>query len=467
MLFPTLGFVLFFLPVFALSWALAGRPVWRKAVLVAASYGFYAGWDARFTLLLLASSAVAFAAGRLIGRARTDRGRRGVVAAAVTIDLLGLGAFKYGLFLGDSVNAALAGLGLGMQVPLPSIILPVGISFFTFHGISYVVDVYRRQIPATRSPLDMLRYMAFFPQLVAGPILRAAMFLPQIATAAVPVAIPATRALMLIVIGLFKKVIVAQYLAAVLVDPAFAEPDRFGAADLWLAAYGYAVQIYCDFSGYTDMAIGLALLLGYRFPVNFNQPYRAASPREFWRRWHISLSSWLRDYLYKPLGGNRGGAVRTGCTLMATMLLGGLWHGAAWTFVIWGGVHGLVLAVLRGIGARGLGRGVPRWLGIVLTFHFLCLTWVLFRAPDIGTAWVYLAGLIRPGAAVTLATPLALGLLGIGALTQALPPGGFDRAERRLHGLPGVVKGVLLGAAIMGIEALSPEGVAPFIYFQF
>src|SRR3954453_10307724 len=300
MLFPTSAFLIFFLVVAAAMAALETRFTAKKAVLVIASYFFYAQWDWRFCFLLAFSSTVSYGAGLLIGRAGDDRNRRIILGGAVTVHLALLGVFKYFDFFVYSANELARAAGFTHELPFLEILLPVGISFFTFHGISYVTDVYRRDVAVCRDPLDMALYMSFFPQLVAGPIVRAAYFLPQLAqpsTAPIPLA----PALLLILGGLFKKVVIANYLATGLVDPVFAAPTSYGGPDLLLSTYGYAVQIYCDFSAYTDMAIALAALCGFRFPANFNQPYRAQRLREFWQRWHISLSTWLRDYLYKPL----------------------------------------------------------------------------------------------------------------------------------------------------------------------
>src|SRR5579871_3204072 len=383
MLFPTLNFGLFFLFVFFAAWGAWRWPVIRIWVLISASYAFYAFWDRRFTALLLGSTILNWGMGRLVHRVRGAKARKAVVAAAVALNLVVLGVFKYFNFFADSLNSALYSLGVARELPYLNVALPVGISFFTFHGISYLVDLYRGKL-ARASPFShVLLYIAFFPQLVAGPIVRASFFMPQIAAKPDPQQIKACRAFLLIVGGLLKKVIVANYLATDLVDDAFFDPTRYGAADLLLAIYGYALQIYCDFSAYTDIAIGVAALLGYRFPQNFDQPYRALGLQDFWRRWHISLSSWLRDYLYIPLGGNTGDWRRYR-NLMITMLLGGLWHGAAWTFVAWGALHGSALVVEHWLREHvRLPRG-PLWraLGVVLTFHFVCLTWIFFRAPD-------------------------------------------------------------------------------------
>ena len=342
MLFPTLDFLLFFIVVLAVMVPLAVTTEWRKLALVAASYFFYAQWNWHYCLLLAGSSLLTYAGGIAIGAASSQRTRKLIVGVTVAMHLLLLSTFKYLDFLVGSANHLLHALGAGRELPFMEIILPVGISFFTFHGISYLVDIYRGDVAVCRRPVDILLYLSFFPQLVAGPIVRAAFFLPQLAQ---PPAerVPLAEPVLLILGGLFKKVVIATYLATDLVDPVFFDPSRFGTTDLVLAAYGYAVQIYCDFSAYTDMAIGFAALLGYRFPINFDQPYRAQSLREFWQRWHISLSSWLRDYLYKPLGGSRGSRWFTTRNLMITMLLGG--SGTA----------------RRGSSSPGAGCTVPAW----------------------------------------------------------------------------------------------------------
>src|SRR5579864_9423637 len=395
MLFPTSGFLLFFLVVAAAMAVLETRFALKKAVLVLASYYFYAQWDWRFCFLLAGSTAVSYLAGRLIGAARRRDRQRLVLGIAVALHLGLLGIFKYLDFLVLSANRLAHLLGLEHELPFLEVLLPVGISFFTFHGISYVTDVYRGDARVCRNPLDMALYMSFFPQLVAGPIVRAAYFLPQLARPSTE-PIPIAPALLLILGGLFKKTVIANYLATGLVDPVFSAPTDYGGPDLLFAVYGYAVQIYCDFSAYSDIAIALAALLGFRFPANFNQPYRSERLREFWRRWHISLSSWLRDYLYKPLGGNRRGRFNTYRNLLLTMLLGGLWHGAAWKFAAWGALHGGGLAAERLI-EPWLGRrsqSLPgRIIATLIVFHFVCLAWIFFRAEDFEMARLYIAGI--------------------------------------------------------------------------
>ncbi len=388
-------------------------------------------------------------------------------AVAVTIHLLLLGTFKYLDFLTLSANRLAHLLGLQAELPFIEVILPVGISFFTFHGISYVVDVYRGDVAVCRRPLDMLLYMSFFPQLVAGPIVRASYFLPQLQRPSEE-PIPVATAVVLILGGLFKKVVIANYLATTLADPVFGAPTSYGGPDLLLAAYAYAVQIYCDFSAYTDMAIAIAALCGFRFPRNFDQPYRAQRLREFWQRWHISLSTWLRDYLYKPLGGNRYGRFRTYRNLMITMLLGGIWHGAGWKFVMWGAMHGGGLAVERMLIPSRPRTMLGRIVSTVVVFHFVCLAWIFFRAEDFTVASLFIAGLLRGwGQGVQQAGPFAVALILIGMAGQFTPVRLFEPISTWLERVPLWGIGVAAGVGVAIVNALGPEGVAPFISFRF
>jgi alginate O-acetyltransferase complex protein AlgI len=470
MLFPTFSFLLFFLIVAATMVALQQHFSAKKTVLVIASYYFYAQWDWHFCFLLAFSSVISYVAGLLISSTENRQRRRLFVGIAVALHLALLGAFKYLDFFVSSANQLATLLGLQHELPFFEILLPVGISFFTFHGISYITDVYRGDVAVCRNPLDMLLYMSFFPQLVAGPIVRAAYFLPQLARPSTePIPIPA--ALLLILGGLFKKVVVANYLATGLVDPVFAAPTSYGGPDLLLATYGYAVQIYCDFSAYSDMAIALAALLGFRFPANFNQPYRAQRLREFWQRWHISLSTWLRDYLYKPLGGNRYGRLKTYRNLIVTMLLGGIWHGAGWKFVAWGALHGGGLTVERVL-EPWLGRGpsslTGRLVATVLVFHFVCLGWIFFRAEDFAMAKLYIAGLGSGwGDGLQQAAPAMVALIGVGLIGQFTPAALFERTASAFARLPSWGLGAITGMGVAAINALGPEGIAPFIYFRF
>jgi alginate O-acetyltransferase complex protein AlgI len=470
MLFPTSGFLLFFLVVAAAMAILETRFLAKKAVLVAASYYFYAQWDWRFCFLLAFSTALSYAAGLLIGASRQPKRRRLVLTIAVALHLGLLGIFKYLDFFVSGANELARLLALEHELPFIEILLPVGISFFTFHGISYVTDVYRGDAEVCRNPLDMALYMSFFPQLVAGPIVRAAYFLPQLARPSHE-PIPIAAALVLILAGLFKKVVIANYLATGLVDPVFAAPTAYGGPDLLFAVYGYAVEIYCDFSAYSDMAIALAALVGFRFPANFNQPYRAERLREFWQRWHISLSTWLRDYLYKPLGGNRHGRARTYRNLLVTMLLGGLWHGAAWKFIAWGALHGGGLALERLIEpliGRHSRSPAARAAATVIVFHFVCLAWIFFRAEDFAIARLYIAGFaVGWSHGLQQAGPAMVALIALGMAGQFTPPRLFESAAAAVARVPAWGIGATAGIAVAAINALGPEGVAPFIYFRF
>ncbi|RZJ93882.1 MAG: MBOAT family protein [Brevundimonas sp.] len=472
MLFPTLAFGVFFLFVYFISWSLDRENGRRKVFLLLASWFFYAQWDWRFVLLLIASAVLNWAVAALIVRREPDK-RKWLVGLGVAANLVILGFFKYYGFFVEQMVDLLAGFGWERDLPLLQIVLPVGISFFTFQGISYVVDVHRGKTPPAKSLLDVLLLMSFFPHLVAGPIVRASDLLPQFDRAPRINREIATHGLLLIVWGLFKKTVIASELATRLVDPVFFDPAAHSALDIAGAVYGYAVQIYCDFSAYSDMAIGIAALLGYSFPRNFDQPYRASSMQSFWRRWHISLSSWLRDYLYVPLGGGKKGLASSCLNVMITMLLGGLWHGAAWTFIAWGALHGSVQVVER-LGRAALGktaegadrRIIPGWLGVVITFHIVCLGWILFRAETFGMALQMLEGLGRAGP-VTMVTPFLLTLIVGGLAMHFLPPRAVEGVAAWMKPAPSLTLGVLIGIAILLVEAMRPEGVAPFIYFQF
>lgn len=493
MLFPTLDFALFFLVVFTISWELRHRLNWRKMFLLGASYFFYGYWDWRFTGLLFASSLLNYGAGSLLQRSDDERRRKLIVGVAVALNLVVLGFFKYYGFFLDSLTDLLVRLEIERDLPFLEIILPVGISFFTFQGISYVVDVYRRDIKAVSSLVDLCLYISFFPQLVAGPIVRASQFLPQLSAEPVLTRAQVGHGVVLIVIGLFKKMVVANYLATELVDKVFFDPSIYGAVDLLIGVYAYAVQIYCDFSGYSDIAIGIAALLGFQFNRNFDQPYRANSLQDFWRRWHISLSSWLRDYLYKPLGGSRGGTLSTYRNLILTMVLGGIWHGAAWTFILWGVFHGAALAVERlikalkpqpafaiatvgyGGGAVGRmlevsdagGRSLAHFMGVAFTFHLVCFSWILFRSADMNIVQALLQGLGNWRGVPELVTPF-LCVLVFGTLSfQFLPGDWVEKISQRVSKLGSVGLGLFLFVGLILVEAVSPEGVAPFIYFQF
>ena len=543
MLFPTFTFAAFFAVVLPVSWALRKRPVPWKLFVLGASYWFYAAWDRRFVLLLVAMTLVSAATSRLNRHFRHAAARRAALAAGVVFDLGVLAFFKYYGFFTQSLET-----NFGISSPALGIVLPIGISFFTFQAISYVVDVHRGHTPPAPL-LDFALYLSFFPQLVAGPIVRATEFLPQMRfpprgrrgrrgagshESGAPAQLqlwpeqgwsaPAGgridriefgRAAHLIGRGMFKKVVIADFLADAIVDQAFASPGAYSALDVLFGVYGYAVQIYADFSGYTDMAIGVALLMGFRFPQNFDRPYAAVSIQDFWRRWHMTLSRWLRDYLYIPLGGNRRGRVRTYVNLLVTMGLGGLWHGAAGVFIVWGLYHGVGLAVERlsgrlwsarkgadqdrgeerarkgadqarkgadqartGAGqdrgeerarrAPGAGSSLRAWLQVLAVFHFVCAGWVLFNSESLARAGDVYARLVGGwGMESKLLTPTVAAVIIGSVLAQYIPVALARRWTTRLAEAPAAVIAAGFAVWIMIVVALGPEGVADYIYFQF
>ena len=460
MLFPTVTFAVFFLIVLPVSWALQPHQrAWRAWILLA-SYVFYGWWDWHFVFLLAASTVVNHVLAVAIFRAPSPTLKKTFLGLAVAFDLGLLGYFKYADFFLSSVDNVVGTSWLA------NITLPVGISFFTFMAISYVVDTYRGQlVPASFARFAV--FQAFFPHLVAGPIVRASELLPQLERPRNPRRVDNSRAFVLILSGLFLKVVIANHLSTHIVDDVFAAPNRHSSLEVLVAVYGYAVQIFADFCGYTNIAIGVALLLGFEFPQNFASPYAAVSLQDFWRRWHMTLSRWLRDYLYIPLGGNRKGRVLTYRNLLLTMLLGGLWHGAAWTFVVWGGIHGAGLAIERALGWRPVSRRAT-WFGRVLTFHVVCLGWIFFRADSFGRAGQVIERLFtawgRPSPLVTTSVVLAIA---VGILGQYLRPGMVTATLEGFRRLPALAQAACVGVALMLINTLGPEGVAPFIYFRF
>ncbi len=473
MLFPTIQFAVFFPIVFVLSWLLRPYPTRWKVLMVIASFIFYGWWDWHYTFLLGGSILANQMFAKAIAPSR-EPVRRVLLIAAVAVNLGALAYFKYYGFFATSVVDSLGDVGIKVSPPLFQIILPIGISFFTFQALSYVVDTYRGKV--TPVPLlDFATYLSFFPHLVAGPIVRASEFLPQLQERPDPRYLDGSHAFRLIVAGMFKKVVISSYLAGAIVDKVFAAPANHSSLEILFAIYGYAIQIYADFSGYTDIAIGIALLLGIRFPPNFDSPYTARSLQDFWRRWHMTLSRFLRDYLYIPLGGNRGPRWKTYRNLMLTMLIGGLWHGAAWTFVVWGGIHGTGLAIEHFRSDRreqlGLpepeptrGRMVIEWL---ITFNVVCLAWVFFRSPTFSTAFTMLHQLFTAWGPAPLVTPLLLLTIVAMLASQFVPEEAMRGVQAQFSRFPVVAQGLTLAGCFFVINALGPIGVAPFIYFQF
>jgi D-alanyl-lipoteichoic acid acyltransferase DltB (MBOAT superfamily) len=473
-IFPTSTFAVFFVIVLVASWALMPRPrIWRL-FMIGASFVFYADWDWKFVGLLAFSILWNQAIGVGIYRLTVKSQKQALLTIGLVGDLGLLGYFKYYNFFVSSGHNLFADVGVGFPIATKSIILPVGISFFTFMAISYIVDIYRGEL-APSSLTKFGAYLSFFPHLVAGPIVRGSELLPQLETPRDPSRVDTSRAFYLIATGLFKKVVIANYLATHIVDPVFGAPVQHSSLETWVGVYAYSVQIYADFSGYTDMAIGLALLLGFKFPQNFDSPYAAISIQDFWRRWHMTLSRWLRDYLYIPLGGNRKGEARTYANLMATMLLGGLWHGAAWSFVIWGGLHGAWLAIGRWRRERGLVddavRGWVLWRRRIITFNLVSFAWIFFRSGSedgLSTAWQIIKRLFDNwGAASPLVTSGVVALIVLGIATQYLPARVPQAIMAWFSQARIAVQIVVLALALMVSHAMGPQGVAPFIYFRF
>ncbi len=471
MLFNTPEYFLFLLIVLILYYGLT-RP-WQNRMLLVASYFFYGVWDYRFLGLILLSTVVDFFAGRAIFRSRSPARRRLFLLTSLGVNLGVLGFFKYFNFFVDSAATLLGLFNFQPHLPVLYVILPVGISFYTFQTMAYSIDIYRGQMEPVENFRDFALYVCYFPQLVAGPIERPRNLLPALQARRRVTADQFTSGLVLILIGLFRKVVIADGIGGE-VDRIFGSYGRASTPELILGIYLFALQIYCDFAGYTGIARGTSRLLGIELMENFNQPYFASNVAEFWRRWHISLSTWLRDYLYIPLGGNRRGTLNTYRNLMLTMLLGGLWHGAAWVFVIWGGLHGLYLVAYR-IFSRW--RRSPtatagaRWTwsraaGMILTFHLVLLAWVFFRAPGLRAALEYLQLLFsfrEMGDWVAVLPALLLPwllVLAIDIPQYALGDQVFLRRVPRLarHAL----------VALMLLLVLLGAGTrAPFIYFQF
>ncbi len=471
MLFNSWTFLLFFLIVFGLYQVLQNWSQ-QKLLLLVASYFFYAAWNPAYVLILLASTLLDWSLARWIARTDDARKRRLLLLASLVANLGLLGLFKYGFFLLDNLHSVLLLVGVSYQPPAWGIVLPIGISFYTFASLSYTIDVYRREVRADASLLDYGLFVSFFPHLVAGPIVRASQLLPQIAQPRKANAEQVGWGLTLVILGLFSKVVLADKVFAPVVDQVYARPSVANAADTWVAILGFSGQIYYDFSGYSLCAIGLALCFGFAFPDNFRHPYAARGFSDFWRRWHITLSTWLRDYLYIPLGGNRHGNLRTYLNLMLTMLIGGLWHGASWLFVLWGGLHGLFLAAERlvvGDRRSPVTSESSPLLGLTLfTFLAVSVTWIPFRSPDLGVATDVFAGAFRFGVASILAWDrAAICFVGIAATLAWHAMLRDSSLERRFGGLDRRLQAVVLGCCVIAMYLVSGGDERAFIYFQF
>ena len=472
------GLFLFLFAGFAFFYQFMRRAVMLRMIYVVLfSLYFYYKTSGLFLFLLVGMSVSDYVIGRFLCAARKQSLRKWLVALSLTIDIGVLCYFKYTNFFIGLLNDVSGRDWLDFQ----NIFLPVGISFFTFQSISYIIDLYKRRIDPADQWIDYLFYLSFFPQLVAGPIVKARDFMPQIRQKPIVV----TRemfgmGIFLIISGLFKKAIISDYISLNFVDRIFDNPLLYSGFENLMGVYGYALQIYCDFSGYSDMAIGIALLLGFRFPKNFDAPYKSATITEFWRRWHISLSTWLRDYLYISLGGNRKGRIRTYGNLLLTMLLGGLWHGAAVRFILWGGLHGAALALHKlwmalVPGAKATGAQMHWWsraAGMLLTFNIVCLGWLMFRAESMQTVSLMLHQIFENFNAamipqVVTGYAAVFALIAAGYILHLLPSAVDAVAQRIVVHAPLVLQVLMAAAMIWCVMQIKSSDIQPFIYFQF
>jgi alginate O-acetyltransferase complex protein AlgI len=473
MIFTSITFVVFFSVVLALLASIRGT-MGRLWLLLLASYVFYANWNVLYVVLIFLYGLWGWGLGLAMHHSQSPSMRRFYFVLSIVLSLGTLAYFKYANFIGENL-ARLTGSEHWKSV---EIVLPVGISFFTFHTMSYVIDLYRGRIGPCRSPVKFFLFVAFFPQLVAGPILRASAFLPQLDRPVVLTWPNFVRGAQLFIGGAIQKTLFADHLA-IFVDQVYRSPEIYTPGTLWLAVAAYSMQIFCDFAGYSLMAIGTARILGFDLPENFRMPYLAQSVADFWHRWHISLSTWLRDYLYIPLGGNRKGELRTDVNIAITMLLGGLWHGASWNFVAWGALHGLALGIHRHWArwreSRGLGEGragsAYRTASWALTLLFCSLAWIPFRSPSLETTQAFVRGLLpnSTGSFAWYHTPTVTILMVavLWHLVYQFAPAVMARLPFRSDEINGWPAMLTLGYSVLLLLLLAPLNAAPFIYFQF
>ena len=464
-----LGMFLIFYPIYILT-TRAKTFTLRNVYVFAFSLFFYYKSSGAYFVLLLFSGVVDYNLAKLLYEEVLESYRKFYLVLSIVLNLCFLGYFKYTNFLIDNYNGI-----FDQSMSFHDIILPVGISFYTFQSMSYIIDIYRRELQPTKNILDYMFFVSFFPQLVAGPIVRASEFIPQIYNKLNLTKEDVNKAFFLIIGGLIKKTFISDYISLNFVDRVFDSPNSYTAFENLMASYGYAIQIYCDFSGYSDMAIGIALLMGFKLSLNFRTPYKSGSITEFWRRWHISLSTWLRDYLYISLGGNRKGKVRMYINLFITMLLGGLWHGASWKFIIWGTLHGLALVVERLFKEffqipRNM---VTRFLSIIVTFHFVVFCWIFFRARDFATAFELIGNIGKVQLNFNQWWTIIQGyqnvflVMLIGFVWHFLPENFIQFLQDTFGKLPIVLKSLVLAFVFWIVYATASSGPQPFIYFQF
>jgi alginate O-acetyltransferase complex protein AlgI len=489
LIFSQYLFLFLFTIGFAIFSQLKGRITWRNGYLLIFSLFFYYKSGGLYFWLLILSTIVDFYCGKSIYNSDKKAFRRLMLVVSLVVNLGLLSFFKYSGYFVELTNSifdtnfkpvnfmAFIANGFGANFNVNEIILPVGISFYTFQTLSYTIDIYRKQLEPAKNILDFGFFVTFFPQLVAGPIVRASTFLPQIQKRFKLSREEFGAAVFLIMCGLFKKVVISDYISINFVDRVFESPELYIGFSNLMAIYGYSIQIYCDFSGYSDMAIGLAALLGFKLPINFNSPYRSTSITDFWRRWHISLSTWLRDYLYITLGGNRKGKIRMYINLMITMLLGGLWHGAATKFIIWGGLHGLALGfhklwvkLLPNVASKT--STLSKIVTGIITFHFVAFCWIYFRAESLDQVYSMLNQIAYSFQWSGILERLvefrqAFALIALGFLIHFIPYKWKDAAKEWYTFIPDLAKAAVFAAVIFITFQAKTADVQPFIYFQF
>ncbi len=476
MFFNSIEFLVFFIVVFAVYWAAPTLKL-KMIFLLAASYWFYMSWNAKLAAVVAGSSLIDYYLARALEASAGERRRKALLVTSIVMNLGLLVYFKYSKFFLHSFQDLLHALGVSVPVPELNIILPIGISFYTFEAVSYMVDLYMRRIEAEKNPVHFLLFISFFPRMVAGPIIRARNFLPQLTKEKRFDGARLDLGLQYVLMGLFKKIAIADRMAC-LADSIYATPSSYSTSAVWIAIMAYSLQIYCDFSGYSDIAVGTAHMLGFKLPQNFDMPYLSRNIAEFWRRWHISLSTWLRDYVFISLGGSRGTEAATAMTLMTTMTLCGLWHGANWTFVAWGVLQGLMMIAHRAfrnfckvrpaceamLQARGGGA-----LRIAITVVAVTLAWVVFRSPDFATAGRVFHALFIPQRGVMVRFPVgpwSLGLaVAIAVVAHAVAEMGLWRKISAKMSAP--ARGIAYAAAAVSIFMMATNAAKPFIYFQF
>ena len=468
-------FLLFVLIACALYRSASRCESLRPVVLTTLSLFFYSTWNPWYCLPITLTALLDYNTARLLVRTSRARTRSALITADITTNLIILAVFKYFKFLHDSTAPFYTFFGHRLPPAPFRVAIMVGISFYTFQSMSYVIDVYRDEQKPAKDFLEYFAFVSFFPTLLAGPITRARVLLTQLQQPAAPLTDEeGSRALMMIARGFIKKLVFADYLSVNLVDRAFELPRMFSSLEMLIAVYAFAVQIYCDFSGYSDIAIGVAQLLGFRLPDNFKSPYRSESLVEFWRRWHISFSTWLRDYVFFALPSGQRSKWRPYWNTLVTFALGGIWHGASWTFLIWGLLHGLGLAVNHAAEALWPRRGrqkpklfLARVAAVLLTFHFVCLTWIFFRCDSTRQAFEIFAGLARGGTGlINIPWPVPV-LLTLVLLAQWLPENWYQRAETLFAGWPAPVQAMALSGVALLIAWSSRSAVSQFIYFKF